>query len=65
MKYLHTTPKHNVYELDCPGCGATGEIGVPHCAKNVAVQHECGTLFMQRPATGMFGNPNLMVVEAK
>lgn len=59
--FLYSTPTHNVYTLDCQGCGVTGEVGVPK-ARRQLVSHECGTFFIQNPARGMFGKPELVTV---
>lgn len=60
--YLHSTRTHHVYEFDCPGCGVTGEIGIP-VGSTAIVDHECGTLFIQQPVVkGMFGHPSLIEI---
>jgi hypothetical protein len=64
--FLHSTATHNVYSLDCQGCGVTGEIGVPkanrHGWNGNLIKHECGTLYVQKQARGMFGKPELVTV---
>lgn len=55
----------NVYELDCPGCQAVIEVGVPARKMGVAFTHDiCGTLLIQNPGSGMFGSPALVVVSS-
>lgn len=61
MVYLRSTATHNVYALDCQGCGTTGEIGVPKASRKL-IKHECGALYIQKPASGMFGQPQLVTV---
>lgn len=59
--YLRRDGNRNVFELDCPGCGATGEVGVLAASGN-AFKHECGTFLIQQQRPGMFAPPFLAVV---
>lgn len=61
--FVRTTEKHNVFEVECPGCESVIEIGVPKQKMNKMVEHDlCGTLFIQKPKTSFFGKPSLEVV---
>lgn len=43
MNFLRKDGDRNVFELDCPRCHATGEVGIP--IDTVLVIHECGIVF--------------------
>lgn len=57
---LRTESGRNVYEFEC-ACGASGEMGVPKKQTEI-ITHECGAVFVQKPARGMFGKPELVTV---
>lgn len=66
MAFIQRIGNHNVFEFECP-CGACGEVGVPVSRMYKVFPHDtCGTLLIQKPASGMFGTPTLEIVtEAK
>lgn len=58
----HNGKAHNQYRFIC-SCGAEGELGV-RVGKTDFVEcpDKCGSLFIQLPPIGMFGEPRLVEV---
>lgn len=54
----------NVFFFEC-ACGGFGEVGVPDSKLGIVFQHDCGALYIERPAVGMFGEPSLIQVTGK
>lgn len=52
---------HNLYDFECPNCGAAGEAGIPADCRTL-IEHGCGQLFIQQQPYGMFGKPTLVAV---
>ena len=56
---------YNVFAFDCPGCGQFGEIGIPDNRMGQIIEHDCGALFIERPAIGMFSKPTLVEISRR
>lgn len=63
-RFLEVRAGRHVFEFECPGCGVTGEVGIPTTSTKL-IQHECGTLFIQHllSGTSLYGKPRLEEVK--